>query len=149
MERIVCLLIFFSFKLIAQDEFIFWAELSNKNLILFHQSQNLSPAMTRSENTISEFACEISYTDDDLKKFPRTELGMIDDDMSKAIKFDFLNAHKDELSDCFMGARISVKDIVKTDLLKAQNETYVKILPLRFSVEFGERNALIYYLKKK
>lgn len=47
-----------------------------------------------------------------------------------------------------MGARISVKDIVKTDLLKAQNETYVKILPLRFSVEFGERNALIYYLKK-
>ena len=65
------------------------------------------------------------------------------------IKFDFLNAHKDELSDCFMGARISVKDIVKTDLLKAQNETYVKILPLRFSVEFGERNALIYYLKKK
>ncbi|MEE6530784.1 hypothetical protein VWM68_11135, partial [Campylobacter coli] len=44
---------------------------------------------------------------------------------------DDLNAHKDELSDCFMGARISVKDIVKTDLLKAQNETYVKILPLR------------------
>lgn len=40
-----------------------------KNLILFHQSQNLSPAMTRSENTISEFACEISYTDDDLKNF--------------------------------------------------------------------------------
>lgn len=105
--------------------------------------------MTQSKDTISEFACEISYTENDLKKLPRTELGMIDDDMPKAIKFDFLNAHKDELGDCFMGAKISVKDIVKTDLLKAQNETYVKILPLRFSVEFGERNALIYYLKKK
>ncbi|EAI7227397.1 hypothetical protein CK594_02500, partial [Campylobacter coli] len=100
MERIVCLLILFSFKLIAQDEFIFWAELSNKNLILFHQSQNLSPAMTQSEDAISEFACEISYTDNDLKKLPRTELGMIDDDMPKIIKFNFLNAHKDKLSDC-------------------------------------------------
>ncbi|EGK8164453.1 hypothetical protein LMQ51_000291 [Campylobacter coli] len=149
MERIVCLLILFSFKLIAQDEFIFWAELSNKNLILFHQSQNLSPAMTQSEDAISEFACEISYTDNDLKKLPRTELGMIDDNMPKIIKFNFLNAHKDKLSDCFIGAKISVKDIVKMDLLKARNETYVKILPLRFSVEFGERSALIYYLKKK
>ncbi|EJF7416240.1 flagellar assembly protein FlgQ, partial [Campylobacter jejuni] len=50
MERIVCLLIFLSFKLFAQDEFIFWAELSSKNFILFHQNQNLSLAMTQSEN---------------------------------------------------------------------------------------------------
>lgn len=149
MERIVCLLIFFSFKLFAQNEFIFWAELSNKNLILFHQSQNLSPAMMQSEDVISEFACEISYNENDFKKLPRTSLGFIDDAMPKNLKLDFLNSHKDELSDCFVGAKISVKDMVKTDLLKAQNETYVKILPLRFSVEFGERSALIYYLKKK
>lgn len=149
MERIVCLLIFLAFKAFAQDEFIFWAELSNKNLILFYQNQNLSPAMTQSENVISEFACEISYNENDLKKFPRTELGLIDDAMPKMLKLNFLNSHKDELNDCFVSAKISVKDIVKTDLLKAQNETYVKILPLRFSVEFGERSALIYYLKKK
>ncbi|HHY1550155.1 TPA: flagellar assembly protein FlgQ [Campylobacter jejuni] len=149
MERIVCLLIFLSFKLFAQDEFIFWAELSNKNFILFHQNQNLSLAMTQSENVEEQWVCEISYSDQDLKVLPRTSLGLIDDNMLKTIKFNFLNSHKDELSDCFIGAKISVKDIVNTDLLRAQSETYVKILPLRFTVEFGEQNAIIYYLKKK
>lgn len=149
MERIICLLIFLSFELFAQDEFIFWAELSNKNLILFHQSQNLSPAMTKSQNVQSEFACEIIYTQKDLTLLPRTELGLIDDEMPKNQKLNFLNSHRDELSECFIGAKISVKDIVKSDFAKAQSETYIKILPLRFSVEFGERSALIYYLKKK
>ncbi|EAK8158322.1 hypothetical protein E7P83_00420 [Campylobacter jejuni] len=149
MERIVCLLIFLSFKLFAQDEFIFWAELSSKNFILFHQNQNLSLAMTQSENVEEQWVCEISYSDQDLKVLPRTSLGLIDDNMSKTNKFNFLNSHKDELSDCFIGARISIKDIVNTDLLHAQSETYVKILPLRFTVEFGEQNAIIYYLKKK
>ncbi|TKX29892.1 hypothetical protein [Campylobacter estrildidarum] len=149
MERIVCLLILASLKIFAQDEFIFWAELSSKNLILFHQSQNISPAMTQSENAISEFVCEIPYNDNDLKKFPKTELGMIDDYMAKNIKLNFLNSHKEELIDCFASANISIKDITKIELMKAQNETYVKILPLRFCVEFGERSALIYHLKKK
>ncbi|TKX33159.1 hypothetical protein [Campylobacter aviculae] len=149
MERVVCLLILLSFKIFAQDEFIFWAELSSRNLILFHQNQNISLAMTKSDKAISEFACEVSYNDNDLKKFPRTELGMIDDYMPKSIKLDFLNSHKEELSDCFTGANISIKDITKTNFMKAQNETYVKILPLRFSVDFKEHSALIYYLKKK
>lgn len=105
--------------------------------------------MTQSENVEEQWVCEISYSDQDLKVLPRTSLGLIDDNMPKTIKFNFLNSHKDELSDCFIGARISVKDIVNTDLLRAQSETYVKILPLRFIVEFGEQNAIIYYLKKK
>lgn len=149
MERIVCLLILLSLKLFAQDEFIFWAELSSKNLILFHQSQNLSLAMTKSENAQSEFACEIAYTQKDLDFLPKTELGLIDDEMPKNQKLAFLNFHKDELSECFISAKISVKDIVRSELAKAQSETYVKILPLRFIVEFGEKNALIYYLRKK
>lgn len=149
MERIVCLLILFSLKIFAQDEFIFWAELSSKNYILFHQTQNLSLAMTRSERFDSEFACEISYTEQDLQNLPRNTLGLIDDSMSKALKLKFLNFHKDDLNDCFIGAKISVKDIINTDLLRAQSETYVKILPLRFIVDFGEKSAIIYYLKKR
>lgn len=148
MERIICLLILLNFKLFAQDEFIFWAELSSKNLILFHQNQSLSLAMTKSEEARSEFACEISYTPKDLEILPRTELGLIDDEMPKTQKLSFLNSHKDALSECFIGAKISVKDLVKSELAKAQSETYVKILPLRFSVHFGENSFLIYYLKR-
>ncbi|MBZ7948607.1 MULTISPECIES: hypothetical protein [Campylobacter] len=149
MERIICLLIFLSLKIFAQDEFIFWAELSSKNLILFHQSQNISLAMTQSKNTISEFACEIPYSNNDLKQFPKTELGIIDNYMTKNIKLNFLNFHKEELIDCFTGANVSIKDITKTDLMRAQNEIYIRILPLRFSVDFGLKSATIYYLKKK
>lgn len=149
MERIICLLIFLSFKLFAQNEFIFWAELSSRNFILFHQDQTLSLAMTQSENLQERWVCEIAYNDKDLKILPRTSLGMIDDNMPKTTQFNFLNSHKDELSDCFIGAKISVKDIVNTDLLKAKSETYVKILPLRFRAEFGEHSVLIYYLYKK
>ncbi|MCR2055835.1 hypothetical protein [Campylobacter helveticus] len=147
MERIVCLLIFFSLKCFALEEFIFWAELSSKNFVLFHQSQNISLAMTKSENRLSEYACEIPYTEKDLKTLPRNALGLIE--APKMAQLAFLNVHKEELSECFIGAKISVKDVVKADLLKAKSETYVKILPLRFSVDFGENGVIIYYLRKK
>ncbi|MDO4674168.1 hypothetical protein [Campylobacter sp.] len=147
MERIVCLLILLSLRLFAQDEFIFWAELSSKNYILFHQSQNLSIAMTRSEGFVDEYVCELGYTPEDLRRLPRTGLGLVDGSMSKMEKLAFLNSHKDALSECFISAKISVKDLIRTDLLEAQSETYVKILPLRFSVEFGENVATI-FLKK-
>ncbi|MCW1360247.1 hypothetical protein [Campylobacter sp. US33a] len=149
MERIICLLIFFFFRLFAQDEFIFWAEFSNKNLILFHQNQNISLAMTRSANVKSELACEIAYNDNDLKILPKTELGLIDDDMSKTIKLDFLNSHKDELLNCFIGAKIKINDYIQSENALANHETYIKILPLRFMVEFGNHFALIYYLHKE
>ncbi|MCR2053885.1 hypothetical protein [Campylobacter helveticus] len=147
MERIVCLLIFFSLKCFALEEFIFWAELSSKNFVLFHQSQNISLAMTKSENRLSEYACEIPYTEKDLKTLPRNALGLIE--APKMAQLAFLNVHKEELSECFIGAKISVKDVVKADLLKAKSETYVKILPLRFSVDFSENGVIIYYLRKK
>lgn len=104
--------------------------------------------MTNSENADSEFACEIKFSQKDYDELPKNELGLIDDDMPKARKLSFLNEHKDELSECFIGAKISVKDIINTNLMQAKNETYVKILPLRFIVDFGQNSALIYYLKK-
>lgn len=105
--------------------------------------------MTKSEDAYIQWACEISYNNEDLKTLPRTSLGMIDDTMPKMAKWDFLNSHKNELSDCFVGAKISVKDMINTDLLQAQSQTYIKILPLRFIVEFGQNSAIIYYLKQK
>ncbi|TQR31857.1 hypothetical protein DMB92_05580 [Campylobacter sp. MIT 99-7217] len=148
MERIICLLILLACKLFAQDEFIFWAELSSKNYILFHQNENLSMAMTQSDGLSRSYACEIAYTQEDLSYLQRDDFKMIDDDMPKALKFRFLNAHKEELVQCFIGAKINVKDKLNSTFLKAQSETYIQMLPLRFSVEFKENLAIIYELKK-
>ncbi|AJC91137.1 flagellar-associated protein FlgQ [Campylobacter subantarcticus LMG 24377] len=148
MERIVCLLIFIVFNTTAQDEFIFWAELSNRNLILFHQNETISMAMTQSKNKNLEYACELIYTPKDLKTFLRDDFGMIDEErMTKLDKFNFLNTHKNELIDCFFNSKIDVKDFVKSEQASAQSETYVRILPLRFTVEFHDNSAFIYYLK--
>lgn len=148
MERIVCLLIFFCFKCLAQDEFIFWAEFSTKNFILFHDSQVISPAMIKSDNKEQIFVCEIKYDDKDFNDLLKDDFKIIDDNkISRYEKYNFLLKHKDKLSDCFLSAKINIKDFVKTNQAQAQSETYVKILPLRFIVDFRSDKAMIYYLK--
>lgn len=148
MERIVCLLIFLTIKIQAQDEFIFWAEFSNKNLILYHQNETISIAMTKSEDKNPEYACELKYTENDLKFLKKNDFGDIDDESMKKIdKFNFLLARKNDLIDCFLHAKVDVKDFVNTNSLQAQSETYVRILPLRFIVEFHSNSAFIYYLR--
>ncbi|MBF7043797.1 hypothetical protein [Campylobacter volucris] len=148
MERIICLLIFLSFKVFAQDEFIFWAELSNKNLILFHQNETISIAMTKSKKKQLEYACEIPYNNKDFALLPRDNFGNIDEDkMSKMDKFNFLNSRKSDLIDCFLNFKIDVKDFTQTNLAITHSETYVRILPLRFIVEFNNNSFFIYYLK--
>ncbi|EAJ0348981.1 hypothetical protein YZ38_06565 [Campylobacter lari] len=148
MERIVCLLILIIFNATAQDEFIFWAELSNKNFILYHQNETISMAMTKSKNKNLEYACELAYTPSDLKSLIRNDFGMVaEEKMTKLDKFNFLNAHKNDLIDCFFNSKIDVKDFVKSEQTSAQSETYVRILPLRFIVEFHDNSAFVYYLK--
>ncbi|TXE80307.1 hypothetical protein FPD46_06150 [Campylobacter peloridis] len=148
MERIVCLLILVIFKAFAQDEFIFWAELSNKNFVLYHQNETISIAMTKSKDKKLEYACELLYTLSDLEKFIYDSFGNIDEEkMTKIDKFNFLNSHKNDLVDCFLNSKIDVKDFTKTNLASAQSETYVRILPLRFIIEFHSNSAIVYYLK--
>lgn len=149
MERTFCLLIILSLKLFAQDEFIFWAEFSNKNLILSHQNENLSMAMTKSKAKLEEYACELHYTKEEKEKLPKTELGNIDNDMAKSLKFAFLQAHKNELVECFKSSQISVKDYINTQNASASNQTFIKLLPLRFSIDFLDNKAIIYHLKEK
>ncbi|AJC86587.1 hypothetical protein [Campylobacter sp. RM16704] len=148
MERIVCLLIFIIFNVVAQDEFIFWAELSNKNFILHHQNETISMAMTKSKNKTLEYACEITYVQNDFKEKMYDDFGVIaEEKMTKLDKFNFLNIHKNDLIDCFFNSKIDVKDFVKSEQTYVQSETYVRILPLRFVVEFHDNSAFIYYLK--
>ncbi|OCX43479.1 hypothetical protein A7X81_00800 [Campylobacter ornithocola] len=148
MERIVCLLIFIIFNVTAQDEFIFWAELSNKNFILYHQNETISIAMTKSKNKKLEYACELVYTPSDLKTLIRNDFDVVaEEKMTKLDKFNFLNAHKNDLIDCFFNSKIDVKDFVKSEQASAQSETFVRILPLRFIIEFHDNSAFIYYLR--
>ncbi|NDJ26595.1 hypothetical protein DMB95_01290 [Campylobacter sp. MIT 12-8780] len=149
MERIICVLVFALLSLSAQDEFIFWAELSNKDLILYHQSQSISSAMTQSEAVDEDFACELGYSEDDLSFLQKTALGVIDDEMPKALKLRFLNNHKERLFECFSKAEVRVSHTTKTQLLQAQSTTYLKFIPLRFRVYFANDKALIYQLIKQ
>ena len=148
MERALLLLSILFLKLFAQDEFIFWAELNTKNHILFHQKENLSPAMTKSEDFTQEYVCDIAYEDEDLKYLQKTELGLFDDDMPKELKLRFLTSHKGELMYCFSSVDVKVRDFVQNSFMKASTSTYVKFLPLRFSVIFSQDKAVIYLLKK-
>jgi len=148
-ERIIRLLILCFSWLCAQDEFIFWAELSSKDLMLVHQNSNLSMAMTASKNIGKIYTCELDFSDEDLKYLPKTNLGLIDNEMPKALKFRFLNAHKDELIECFNSANVRVRDKITNNEMKASTQTFIQMLPLRFRVDFSQDKALIYQLIKE
>lgn len=149
MERTFLILSILCFKLLAQDEFIFWAELSSKNYVLFHQKESVSVAMTKSEDVVEEYVCDIAYDDKDLEYLQKTPLGSFDDSMPKKLKLRFLNSHKDKLIDCFTSVDVKVRDTVSNSSMKANSATYIKFLPIRFSVVFSKDKALIYHLKKQ
>lgn len=140
---------FLAVKLVAQNEFIFWAELTSKNLILSYQKENISPTMTKNGSFFEEYVCDLNYKEADLNYLKKTELGLIDDEMPKNIKLRFLNEHKEELVECFVGAEIKIKDTITNSFLQAKSETYIKMLPLRFRVSFASHKALIYMLVKR
>lgn len=105
--------------------------------------------MTKSTGVREELACELAYEEKDLSYLQKTSLGSIDDDMPKSLKFRFLNTHKDKLLDCFKLANVRVQNSTQTHLFQARTSTYMKIVPIRFRVYFGNNSALIYHLIKK
>lgn len=146
MARTLCLL---AFALVGfANEFIFWAEFSSKNFVLSHQSDYISPAMTQSELVSELYVCDLIYTSEDLQSLDKTALGGIDDEMPRSKKLNFLNAHKNELVQCFTNADIKVQDFVKSQNLQAQTQTFIKMLPLRFRVNFARDRAVIFRLVK-
>ncbi len=117
--------------------------------MLVHQNSNLSMAMTASKNIGKIYTCELDFSDEDLKYLPKTNLGLIDNEMPKALKFRFLNAHKDELIECFNSANVRVRDKITNNEMKASTQTFIQMLPLRFRVDFSQDKALIYQLIKE
>ncbi len=147
MARTLCLL---AFALVGfANEFIFWAEFSSKDFVLSHQSDYISPAMTQSELVSERYVCDIIYTSEDLQSLDKTALGGIDDEMPRSKKLNFLNSHKNELVQCFTKADIKVQDFVKSQNLQAQTQTFIKMLPLRFRVNFARDRAVIFRLVKR
>ena len=141
-------MIFALTQLVAQSEFIFWAQLSNRDFILFHHNENISPAMTTTL-ALEEYACHITYTNEDLSYLQRTNLGSMDDEMPRALKLKFLNSHKSELMQCFFGTQAKVKDILQTQHFQSQSTTYITMFPTRFRVEFHNDKAVIFKLIQK
>lgn len=66
MKKSVFLLIF---SALSANEFIFWAQLTNKNFILHYHNEAISPSMVRSENTREVYICDIFYTDEERGDF--------------------------------------------------------------------------------
>lgn len=128
---------------LAQDEYIFWAKLSNKNLLLFHEEQNISPVMRESKELDLDFACELDYKNIK-KQFPKLSLPP----KSKKEKLIFLQKVKYDLLNCFVGAKIFIKSFTNTKSENTVDDTYVKISPLRFFIDFKSKSAIIYTLNK-
>ncbi len=148
MARTLCLLALTLVGVFA-NEFIFWAEFSNKDFVLTHQNDYISPTMTSSEAVFEEYLCDLPYTSEDLQALPKTALGGIDDEMPRSKKLDFLNSHKNELAQCFTKADIKVQDFVKSQRFQAQSQTFIKMLPTRFRVNFARDKAVIFRLVKR
>ena len=100
------------------EEFIFWAKVDTKNQIVAFEEISFSKAMTLSPNPKPKFLCQI----DAFKDENTTTLG-------------FLNLHKDEIFDCF-----ALKKVKNSQISNASN---LKILPVRFMVEFKPKSAII------
>lgn len=146
MKIIIFLLIFLCVGARA-NEFIFWAQLTSKDFVLHHLNEAISSAMTSKLSVREIYVCDILYTDDESANLPRTALGAIDDEMPKKRKLAFLNAHKNELLNCFQNADIKVQDFSKTINHQNSTQTFIKILPIRFRVNFARDRAVIFRLE--
>lgn len=104
--------------------------------------------MTSGEYAFEEYSCHIAYTSEDLTYLQKTDLGSMDDEMPKALKLNFLNRHKSELTQCFFGTDTKVKGIIQNFSLQSQSAIYITMLPTRFRVQFHNDKALIYKLVK-
>ena len=103
------------------EEFIFWAKVDTKNQIVAFEEISFSKAMTLTPNPKPKFLCQI----DAFKDENTTTLG-------------FLNLHKDEIFE-----KVMIKNELKVKNTQISNASNLKILPVRFMVEFKPKSAII------
>nr|WP_196779746.1 hypothetical protein [Campylobacter concisus] len=108
------------------EEFIFWAKVDTKNQIVAFEEISFSKAMTLTPSPQPKFLCQI----DAFKDENTTTLG-------------FLNLHKDEIFDCFALKKVMIKNELNVKNSQVTNASNLKILPVRFMVEFKPKSAII------
>ena len=108
------------------EEFIFWANVNTKDQIIAHEEISFSRAMTLTPNPKPKFLCQI----DAFKDENTTTIG-------------FLNLHKDEIFDCFVLKKVMIKNEFKRKNNDISHTSNLKILPVRFMVEFKPKSAII------
>ena len=126
MARSLFLLTIFLNFAFCLEEFIFWAKVDTKNQIVAFEEISFSKAMTLSTNPKPKFLCQI----DAFKDENTTTLG-------------FLNLHKDEIFDCFALKKVMIKNELNVKNAQVTNASNLKILPVRFMVEFKPKSAII------
>ena len=125
MARNFCLLILFSFRLFGSDEFIVWAKFSTFNHQITYENISISSAMTLS-GLKYEYLCEIESP----KEKNQSTL-------------NYLNAHKNELFECFYASGFKVQaHSIQNDKLASAN-TNVTMFPVRFTIDFKPNSAII------
>ena len=126
MARSLFLLTIFLNFAFCLEEFIFWAKVDTKNQIVAFEEISFSKAMTLTSNPKPKFLCQIdAFKDENI-----TTLG-------------FLNLHKDEIFDCFALKKVMIKNELNVKNAQVTNASNLKILPVRFMVEFKPKSAII------
>lgn len=146
MLKILLFILIFLNLLLANDEYIFWANVSNKNYILYHEDQVVSPVMRPSKDPKTFLACELKYKDI-RALYPDASLDLPPKD--KAAKYAFFRIIKDELYLCFTGSKVLINAKDKVNNLNSSSLTNVRMAPLRFIAQFGLDSVLLFKVISK
>lgn len=128
MERIVLLLILFgSFLNAKEPDYIFWARLTTKNLILINQEFHLSRAMSIDKKAKYTYSCELTAknTND---------------------VYESLKEQKEDLIDCISNAY--AYEYTNINNFEANIKSHLRILPIYFKAELADGKILIFRKEK-
>lgn len=131
MARNLCLLILLASTSFAYENYWFSYKITTENNIITNEERNISPIMVNEEFT-KKFLCQI----DDKKTRSETTQ-------------NFLYKNYDNLLNCFYKVNSKVHSYGQIELKGSLNENDVRILPIKFTVEFNSNFANIYLLKNK
>ena len=126
MERNFLLLILLLFSpLVSGEQFVFSARISTDNHLLRTQEFSISPLMVPL-HVKGESLCTLTVKREK-------------DESTKA----YLFRNENELFECFLKENVHVYDDVFQSRYLAQTTTHIKVLPVRFTVEFKDEFANI------
>ena len=126
MARNFCLLIFLACSLFGTEKFWFSYKIATENKKIVFEERNISPQMQDNDTNYKLF-CRINKK---IKKFQSTK--------------HYLNENFDELLKCFYSLNIKIVNYTLIETRGVLERTFVKIVPVKFTVEFKGDFANIY-----